>query len=287
MEWNDKLQTIIDYVENHLQRKEEPIDYNEIAKIADCSFSFFQKVFSYINGLSFADYVRQRKMTLAGYDLKSTNMKIVDISYKYGYDSPTSFTKAFQQFHGLSPKDARQKETTLTITPKMQVTYKQSYTWNIKKMSHIRLIGKAKRISCNNNEHYKTIPEFFNEFLRSSNYPQLISLDCGNPKGIFGLVDYYDKETNEINYCIMIQSDKELPVGYYEINLPETTWAIFDCRGSVPQSIQKGWTYLNEEWLLKYPFKHAACPELEWYSDQDQSSSQYLSQIWIPIMEEE
>ena len=89
MEWNEKLQIIIDYVEHHLQRKEEPVDVQEIAKIAGCSYGFFQKVFSYMNGISFAEYVRSRKMTLAGYDLKSTEMKVVDISYKYGYDSPT------------------------------------------------------------------------------------------------------------------------------------------------------------------------------------------------------
>lgn len=107
MEWNEKLQRVIDYVENHLQRKEEPVDPEEIAGIAGCSYPFFQKVFSYMNGISFAEYIRFRKMTLAGYDLKSTNMKVIDIGLKYGYDSPTSFTKAFQQFHGVSPKEAR------------------------------------------------------------------------------------------------------------------------------------------------------------------------------------
>ncbi len=55
-------------------------------------------------------------------------------------------------------------------------------------------------------------------------------------------------------------------------------------RGSIPQSIHNGWNYLNEEWLIKYPFKHAPCPELEWYSDGDQTSDTYKAQIWIPIM---
>lgn len=106
MEWNEKLQKIIDYVENHLQRKEEPIDAEKIIEIAGCSYNFFQKVFSYMNGISLAEYIRFRKLTLAGYDLKSTDIKVIDLSYKYGYDSPTSFTKAFQQFHGISPKEA-------------------------------------------------------------------------------------------------------------------------------------------------------------------------------------
>lgn len=131
MEWNQKLQNIIDYVEIHLQRKETSIDHEEISQMAGCSFDFFQKVFSYMNGISFSEYVRSRKLTLAGYDLKSTDMKVIDISYKYGYNSPTSFTKAFQQFHGVSPKEAREKDINLCVMPKMQIIQKQQYTWKI------------------------------------------------------------------------------------------------------------------------------------------------------------
>ncbi|MFQ7549999.1 MAG: hypothetical protein ACLRMZ_06515 [Blautia marasmi] len=75
MEWNERLQRIIDYVENHLQRKQEPIDQREISVMAGCSFDFFQKVFSYMNGIGFSEYVRFRKLTLAGYDLKSTDKR--------------------------------------------------------------------------------------------------------------------------------------------------------------------------------------------------------------------
>lgn len=122
MEWNEKLQIIIEYVENHLQRKEESIDREEISKIAECSFGFFQKVFSYMNGISFAEYIRSRKLTLAGYDLKSTDLKAIDVSYKYGYNSPTSFTQAFQLFHGVSPREARNRNVVLKVVPKMHMT---------------------------------------------------------------------------------------------------------------------------------------------------------------------
>ena len=108
MEWNEKLQIIIEYVENHLQRKEESIDREEISKIAEC--------------ISFAEYIRSRKLTLAGYDLKSTDLKVIDVSYKYGYNSPTSFTQAFQLFHGVSPREARNRNVVLKVVPKMHMT---------------------------------------------------------------------------------------------------------------------------------------------------------------------
>ena len=139
MEWNEKLQMILDYVENHLQRKQEPIDPKEVSQIAGCSFGFFQKVFSYMNGISFSEYIRFRKLTLAGYDLKSTKKRVIDISYQYGYDSPTSFTKAFQQFHGVTPKEAREKDVKLRVVPKMQVFVRQQYSWRLEQKPAFRL----------------------------------------------------------------------------------------------------------------------------------------------------
>lgn len=287
MGWNEKLQKIIDYVENHLQRKEEPINVDEITQIAGCSYGFFQKVFSYMNGISFAEYIRFRKLTLAGYDLKSSEIKVVDLSYKYGYDSPTSFTRAFQQFHGVSPKAARDGNIELQVYPKMRILTKQHYSWKIEQKSSLRLIGKSTKISCKDGLHYTKIPEFWNECQRNGTFSRLISMDTGVTNGLFGLFGYYDDHSNEIDYSIMVISETDLPKGFDEIIIPKTAWAVFDCRGPVPQAIQNGWKYLNEEWLIKYPFKHAPCPELEWYSAGNTYDENYLSQIWIPIIEEE
>lgn len=131
MEWKEKLQRIIDLTENHLQREESPVDRNEIAKIAECSYGFFQKVFSYMNGIGFAEYIRERQLTLAGYELKSTDKKVIDISYQYAYDSPSSFTKAFWQFHG--------------VTPKMQILGDAGYSWRLVQKEGVRLVGINRR----------------------------------------------------------------------------------------------------------------------------------------------
>ena len=287
MEWNEKLQIIIEYVENHLQRKEESIDREEISKIAECSFGFFQKVFSYMNGISFAEYIRSRKLTLAGYDLKSTDVKVIDLSYKYGYDSPTSFSKAFQLFHGVSPREARNGNVVLKVVPKMQIVERHEYSWKLEQKDGFRLVGKSVLVPCENNLHFKKIPELWNECQRNGIFAKLIAMDTAIPKGIFGLFGTYDRKSNQIEYGIMVISDQEPPQGFTKINIPNAAWAIFDCRGCVPQAIQKGWQYLNEEWLVKYPFQHAQCPEIEWYSNGNVYDSNYLSQIWIPIIEEE
>lgn len=290
MNWNEKLQIILDDVENHLQRTQEPLAPQRIVEIAGCSFDFFQKVFSYMNGISFAEYIRNRKLTLAGYDLKSSNIKILDLSYKFGYDSPTSFTKAFQQFHGVTPKAARQSDVQLKVYSKMKVSANNEYCWRIEYKPSFKLIGKSISVSCSDNQHYLKIPQFWNDCQRDGTFAKLISYDDGHPQGLFGLFGYYDELSKQIDYSVMVNSNQDigkLDDNLIEIIIPDTTWAVFDCYGPVPQAIQAGWRFLNEEWLIKYPFKHASCPELEWYSSGNVYSNDYLSQIWIPIIEEE
>lgn len=287
MRWNEKLQIIIDYVEQHLQREQEKVNMEEIQRIADCSGSFFQKVFSYTTGISFAEYLRFRKMTLAGYDLQSSDVKIIDLSYKYGYDSPTSFTRAFQQFHGISPKEARNTGASLRVFAKMKLLAEQQHVWEIKQISEMRLVGKSIRISRDEEQNRIKIPGFWNECQRDGSFTKMILMDQREPKGLFGLFETCDRDSDEGQYFIMAASNSPAPEGFVEKLLPASTWAIFDCRGSVPAAIQQGWRYLEQEWIVKYPFRHGPLPEIEWYSDRNPYADDYLSQIWIPIIEEE
>ncbi|MGI6069696.1 MAG: AraC family transcriptional regulator [Blautia sp.] len=284
MEWNERLQMILDYVENHLQRKQEPVDPKEISKMAGCSYDFFQKVFSYMNGISFSEYIRSRKLTLAGYDLKSTTSRVIDISYQYGYDSPTSFTKAFQQFHGMSPKEARNKDAKLRVVPKMQISVKQQYSWRLEHKPAFRLMGKS--VWYAPGEQHQKVPEFWDDCQKDGTFDKLVAMDDSRPGGLFGVFGYEGSCAQELKYSIMVISDGDVAEGYSEIWIPEALWAVFDCRGAVPGAIQNGWKFLQEEWLTKYPFRHAECPELEWYSNGNPMDKEYLSQIWIPVIDQ-
>ena len=142
MKWNDRFHEVIEYIEICLQQYHEDISVKDIESIMDCSYDLFQKMFSYQCGLGFSEYIRNRKMTLAGYDLKSTDLKVIEISYKYGYESPTSFTKAFQTFHGVSPSIARKNEVMLKTYPKMKLNLKKSYPWFLERKLKMRIIGK-------------------------------------------------------------------------------------------------------------------------------------------------
>lgn len=105
MDWVTGIQKAIDYIENHITEK---LDYEEIAENAFSSPYHFQRVFSILCGYTLGEYIRNRRLALAGTELAADKIKVIDAAVKYGYDSPDSFTRAFTRFHGITPSAARE-----------------------------------------------------------------------------------------------------------------------------------------------------------------------------------
>lgn len=104
MHWIDGIQKAIDYMEDHLT---EDMDYQEIAAQGFSSSYHFQRIFSILCGFTVGEYIRNRRLALAGAELAADNVKVIDIVLKYSYESPDSFARAFQRFHGITPSEAR------------------------------------------------------------------------------------------------------------------------------------------------------------------------------------
>ena len=96
------------YIEEHLT---EEIDYSEVSKIAYCSEYHFKRMFSFLSGIGLSEYIRRRRLTLAALDLKDTNLRIIDVAVKYGYDSADSFSRAFHSMHGILPSNGLMSKT--------------------------------------------------------------------------------------------------------------------------------------------------------------------------------
>lgn len=137
------------------------------------------------------------------------------------------------------------KSTDKRVVPKMQIAAKQEYRWRLEQKGAFRLIGKSIHVSRRNGQHYTKILGFWGECQKDSSFSLLASKDTGVPKGLFGLFLCDEKTTDEMEYSIMVKSDAELPDGCIEIK----------------------------------------CPELEWYSDGNAYAVDYLSQIWILVID--
>ena len=103
MDWIQSLAKAIHYIESNLTNE---LSVEDVSKKVYASSSNFQRVFNLVTGMTIGDYIRNRRLTLAGQELLN-KCKIIDVAMLYQYDTQESFSKAFTRFHGVTPSNAR------------------------------------------------------------------------------------------------------------------------------------------------------------------------------------
>ena len=156
MDWITGIQNAINYIEDHLL---EEIDYEEVAKQSYSSSYHFQRVFGILCGYTLGEYIRNRRLTLAGMELQTEKTKVIDVALKYGYDSPDSFAKAFQRFHGITPKEARMDGAVLNSFSRLTL----KITLEGGKMMNYKIEEKPEMILTGYKRHFTGTPAKRNE----------------------------------------------------------------------------------------------------------------------------
>lgn len=285
MEWLKNISRAIDYIENNLTGD---ISYDEAAKIACCSTYYFQRMFSYIAGIPLSEYIRRRRMTAAAFDLQSSNMKVMDIGLKYGYNSPTAFNRAFQNVHGVSPTAARAQGTLLNSYPPIRfsisVTGGENMSYRIETKKAIRIVGIRTALAEDIEENQKIVPMFWNKTLGSKLFSEICGLSDKEPSGIFGVTAYTDPQN--IYYYIAVPTDKPVPDGMFEFQIPAATWVIFESDGRFKESVQTIFRRFLTEWLPFSGYKYAEQPDIEVYPLNSGGSGSGHAEVWISIKKE-
>lgn len=120
MSFVSDFESAIEFIEENLATD---IDFNVVAKKAMCSSYHFQRMFSSLIGIPLSEYIRRRRITLAAIEIQNSDVKIIDIALKYGYDSHSSFTRAFQLIQGVTPSKARIDGVTLVAYPPLSFQF--------------------------------------------------------------------------------------------------------------------------------------------------------------------
>lgn len=157
MDWITGIQNAIDYMEEHIT---DELDYADIAKAAACSNYNFQRIFGLLCGFSLGEYIRNRRLTLAGRELSLAKAKVIDVALRYGYESPESFTRAFVKFHGITPSDAKKSGAMLKSFSRLSVQiilkggnimeYKNAEPKQLQDMNggQVTVTGRVNKIIC-------------------------------------------------------------------------------------------------------------------------------------------
>lgn len=269
---------------------EGELDLDQMAKLACCSTYHFQRMFSYMAGVPLGEYVRRRRMTKAAFDLQSSDEKVLDLSLKYGYDSPTAFNRAFQSVHGVSPTAARQEGTSLKayhpITFKITIRGDVEMNYRIENKGPMRIVGA--KLTVENSQDsavaFARIPQFWAETAQSGTISKLLELmDTQQPGGVLG-VSVGNFETDRFfDYYIAVASTKAPTEEMDVYEIPACTWAIFECKGPMPYAIQDMSKRIMTEWFPNSGYQYANAPDIEVYGPGDQTAQDYTCWIWVPV----
>lgn len=286
MGWVESIQKAINYMEDHLL---DELKMEQIAKEANSSVFHFQRTFAILTNISVADYIRQRRLTLAAQELMNTDNKIIDLSFKYGYDTPEAFTKAFRKQHSITPSEARKKLGKLKSYNRLviQVSLRgaEPMKYKIVEKESFQVVGVKRTYNCKNGENFQGIPVFWDEVNADGTDNLLFQLNNGTVEGVLGVcvADKAYQENSLIDYWIATAHEGDVPEKFLGMEIPASKWVVFEVHGPMPDAMQNTWKQIFSEWFPSNPYEHAGTPELEVYSDGNASSPDYYSEIWIPI----
>ena len=282
MDWLDAMNNALEYLENNITEK---LDIEKVAKIALSSTFHFQRMYHMITGVTIAEYVRRRRLTLAAQDIIA-GQKIINVAYKYGYETPEAFTKAFGKMHGMSPSAARKPGVKLNAYPKLSfhISIKGDKNMNYKIIDRgsFTVVGKEKKISMVGGENFKQVPDFWKECMEDGSYDWICSKT--GELGVLGISKDFDQYKEGFRYMIGVEEIKEtLPEGYVMAEIPAATWAIFESVGALPEASHDLFRRIFTEWMPATGYQHDCAPEIEVYPKGDMFSPEYKCEIWIPV----
>ncbi|MDO4287327.1 MAG: AraC family transcriptional regulator [Eubacteriales bacterium] len=278
MEWVDRLNQSMHYIEEHLTNE---INYDQLAQIACCSTYHFQRMFTYMAGMTLSEYIRRRKMSLAAVDLQGGQKKIIDIAEKYGYRSPTAFNRAFQSVHGIAPSAVRGEGILVKSFPPITFTISvkgaAEMKYRIETKDTFRIIGISAPLHQEIEKNFSIVPNMWQNAASNGTIQKLAELMDSQPMGLLGVSACNDAE--QWNYFIAVASTKETDV-LEEYTIPASTWAIFSGAGT-NLSIQELEQRIVTEWLPTSGYEYANAPDIEVYINPDPQNAQY--EVWIPV----
>jgi transcriptional regulator (araC/xylS family) len=271
-----QLNDAVEYIEANLCNK---IDTDELARIACATPDSFIRFFSYMSGITLNVYIRRRRLTLAAYEMRNSDMKVIDVAVKYGYDSADAFAKAFSKQHGITPTQARDLHQPLRVYPPVSfhimIKGAKEMNFRIIETEQIKLRGLSKQftgIAANRfeQEHVMWGIEY-DEYMQKIN--------CENSGTWYGIWD-----SNK--YWIAKAENEAATADTEQCEIPAGTYAAFstDCGGFAGDELPKLRELIFDSWLPDSGYIQTCDYEIEVYHlyPKNEKHKRYY-EIWIPV----
>lgn len=287
------LQQAIYYMEKHLL---EDINYEDVAKSIYMSSYDFHRTFSFMAGMTANEYIRSRRLSLAGQELQSTDISVIDAAYKYGYDTPESFSKAFSRFHGITPKQAKRKGMEIhlfnPLVIKITMEGGSIMNYRIESRGAQKFIAMVKafpnEIINDDNDH--SVPDFWEECYGKNLVERIRLLRPEGKRDLYGLCSPAAKNETHFNYGIGVILDEETDIsgldglisdGYCLWEITPMDYAVFKCFGTDGDCISETWSKFYKEFLPQTGYTQTDDTDFEIYFESEEDG--LFCELWIPV----
>ena len=289
MDWITGIQRALDYTEAHLT---DTVDYEAAARQAASSSFHFQRMFTMLCGFPLGDYIRMRRLSLAAEDLMQTGGKVIDIAYRYGYDTPESFSRAFTRFHGVTPTGARRGgrvKSFSRLSVKLILSGGTSMDYRIERKDAFQLICRKKQVTKPQGDTATAdISAFWNEVSADGTMDKLCKYARFDTyRGVLGVCFSGEMAGSGFPYGIGAEYSGA-PVtdaGFDVVEIPAYTYAVFTCRGKMPDAFKDTYKRICTEFFPQSNYEYGQGVELEVYPSADTQSPDYTCEIWIAVKE--
>lgn len=265
----DKLNDLIEYIENHLC---DDIDTKKLSQILCVNEYTMYRIFNFITGISITEYIRNRRLSMAGIELMNSDVKIIDLAMKYGYDSPASFSRAFNKFHGINPSTVNQNVSflknlpPLTFSADLQEDIELDFRIEDKETLEFYSVYRKFDLP----EIKILAPKFWKELDNNSTYSDTFN---------FGIIEYDNLFPNPktVNYHIATTTPFK---DSNRITIPKSKWAIFNVKNIDGEYMSNLSFYVYKKWIPYSGYNIRNIPEIEAYYDSH-------TEWWLPIEEKQ
>ena len=299
MDWTKGLQNAIDYIEDHMLEK---INYDTVAAQSFSSSYHFQRIFCILCGFTVGDYIRNRRLSLAGAELAVGDTKVIDVALKYGYESPDSFAKAFQKFHGILPSQARSNGSDLKSFSRLVLKFSLEggnvMSYRVEKKPEMIFTGYKRRFTGTPAERMEQESDFYVSTRANQYILKGLSHDCDTG---YNIMSGFDDEGYDFYIASILDEwstdnlDKELGAEeakrFEKIVVPEGMYLICETeKTKYPTMLFEDLRRkMVSEWLPSSGYELADAPEISVYhwfhkhGDEEVNNSRYI-ELWIPII---
>lgn len=288
MDWISGIQKAVDYMEAHIT---EELKFDEIAKQAYSSSFHFQRVFRILCGYTLGDYIRMRRLSLAGSELAASNTRILDIAVKYGYDTQESFSRAFTRFHGVSPSQARNGASLKSfsrLSVKLSLDGGTIIDYRMETKDGFSMICKKTGLSSEKELSFTHISDFWrqcNEDGTIEALSQYIPEDSMFNHSIVGAS--FGKDARDPNHPYAIGTpchDVSVIEDAFSVEeIPSHTYAVFQCRGKMPDAFHRLYHQIYSEFFPGSDYRPCGGTDFEVYPSADVNNPAYTCEIWVAV----